>query len=108
VAGLYRAELALGHDGLGQLHAARSWEALRHFRESVALHERLTADFPKTHASGAHACLGMGLVRLELEAALLTLFRRLPHLRFDPGNPAQRRCETLFFRGFEALPAVTS
>jgi cytochrome P450 PksS len=59
-------------------------------------------------ATGAHACLGMGLARLELEVALLTLFRRFPHLRLDPGNPPRRRGETLFFRGFEALPTLTS
>jgi cytochrome P450 PksS len=59
-------------------------------------------------ASGPHACLGMGLARLELEVALLTLFRRFPRLRLDPGNPPRRRRETLFFRGFDALLAVTS
>jgi cytochrome P450 PksS len=59
-------------------------------------------------ATGAHACMGMGLARLELEAALETLFRRFPHLGLDPDNPPRRSCATLFFRGFEALPVVTS
>jgi cytochrome P450 PksS len=58
-------------------------------------------------ATGAHACLGMGLARLELEVALLTLFRRFPHLHLDPKNPARRRSETLAFRGFHVLPVVT-
>ena len=41
-------------------------------------------------ATGAHACLGMGLARLELEVALLALFRRFPHLRL--GQPGRPRC----------------
>jgi cytochrome P450 PksS len=59
-------------------------------------------------ATGAHACLGMGLARLELGVALMTLFRRFPYLRFDPENLPRRRCETLFFRGFHALPTAIS
>jgi cytochrome P450 PksS len=59
-------------------------------------------------ATGAHACLGMGLARLELEVALGTLMRRFPRLRLDPENPPRRGRETLFFRGFAALPVVTS
>jgi cytochrome P450 PksS len=59
-------------------------------------------------ASGAHACLGMGLARLELEVALLTFFRRLPGAALDPEDPPRRRGETLLFRGFHALPVVTS
>jgi cytochrome P450 PksS len=58
--------------------------------------------------TGAHACLGMGLARLELEVALLTLFRQFPCLRLDPADPPRRRCETLMFRGFELLPVVAS
>src|SRR5262249_21114673 len=58
--------------------------------------------------TGPHACLGRGLARLELEVALLSLFRRFPHLRLDPRDPSRRRRETLFFRGFDALPLVTS
>jgi cytochrome P450 PksS len=38
-------------------------------------------------ASGPHACLGMGLARLELEIALLTLFQRFPRLCLDPESP---------------------
>jgi cytochrome P450 len=59
-------------------------------------------------ASGAHTCLGMGLARLELEVALLTLFQRFPYLRFNPDRPPRRRWETLFFRGFATLPVVTA
>jgi cytochrome P450 PksS len=59
-------------------------------------------------ATGAHACLGMGLARLELEVALATLFRRFPRLRLDPENPPRRRREPLFFRGFETIATVTS
>jgi cytochrome P450 len=49
----------------------------------------------------------MGLARLELEVALRALFGRFPHLRLDPENPPRRHRETLFFRGFDLLPAVT-
>jgi cytochrome P450 len=59
-------------------------------------------------ATGAHACLGMGLARLELEVALVTLFRRFPHLRLDPEDPPRRGRETLFCRGFVTLPVVAS
>jgi cytochrome P450 len=38
-------------------------------------------------APGAHACLGMGLARLELEVALRALFRRFPRLRLAPREP---------------------
>jgi cytochrome P450 PksS len=61
-----------------------------------------------TFATGAHACLGMGLARVELEVALRALFGRFPHLRLDPESPPRRRTETLFFRGFAALATVTS
>jgi cytochrome P450 PksS len=59
-------------------------------------------------ATGVHACLGMGLARLELEVALAALFRRFPRLRLDPENPPRRRREPLFFRGFAELPVVTA
>ena len=58
-------------------------------------------------ATGAHACLGMGLARVELEVALPTLFRRFGHLCLDPEAPRRHRT-TLFFRGFDALPVITS
>jgi cytochrome P450 PksS len=54
--------------------------------------------------SGAHACLGMGLARLELEVALEALFRRFPHLGLDPQVPPRRRGDALLFRGFATLP----
>jgi cytochrome P450 len=37
-----------------------------------------------------HACLGMGLARLELEVALLALFGRFPGARSDPDRPWPR------------------
>jgi cytochrome P450 len=58
--------------------------------------------------SGPHACAGGGLARTELEIALLTLFRRLPRLALDPGNPPRRRAGSLMFRGFRSLPVLTS
>jgi cytochrome P450 len=57
---------------------------------------------------GPHACAGGGLARLELEAALWTLFRRLPRLALDPEDPPRRRTGSLMFRGFQALPVLTS
>jgi cytochrome P450 PksS len=57
-------------------------------------------------ATGAHVCLGMGLARLELEVALLTLLQRFGQLRLDPQDPPRRRGRTLFFRGFDALPTL--
>jgi cytochrome P450 len=59
-------------------------------------------------APGVHACLGMGLARLELEVALRALFRRFPRLRLAPESLPRRHRETLFFRGFGVLPTVTS
>jgi cytochrome P450 len=50
----------------------------------------------------------MGLARLELDVALQALFRRFPRLRLDPGRLPRRHRETLFFRGFDVLPTVTS
>jgi cytochrome P450 PksS len=58
--------------------------------------------------SGPHACAGNGLARLELELALLTLFRRLPRLALDSANPPRRRTGSLMFRGFDTLPVLTS
>jgi cytochrome P450 len=58
--------------------------------------------------SGPHACAGGGLARLELEIALVTLFRRWPHLALDPQDPPRRRCESLMFHGFHTLAALTS
>jgi cytochrome P450 PksS len=59
-------------------------------------------------ATGPHACLGMGLARVELEVALPTLFRRFGSLCLDPEGAPRRHRATLFFRGFDALPVVTS
>jgi cytochrome P450 PksS len=61
-----------------------------------------------TFATGAHACLGMGLARLELQLALQALLQRFVRLRLDPENPPRRRSGTLLFRGFDTLPTVMS
>jgi cytochrome P450 len=53
--------------------------------------------------AGPHLCLGMTLVRRELEVALGRLVRRLPRLRFDE-EPPRRRSDSLVFRGLESLP----
>jgi cytochrome P450 PksS len=55
--------------------------------------------------AGPHVCIGQGLARRELELGVGTLLRRFPTLRLaDP--PPRRRCETLVFRGFHALPVA--
>ena len=58
--------------------------------------------------SGAHACMGGGLARRELEIALVTLFRRLPRLGLDPESPPRRRREPWMLRGFHCLPVAAS
>ncbi|WP_375765679.1 cytochrome P450 [Archangium gephyra] len=57
-----------------------------------------------TFAFGAHLCIGAGLARRELEAALQALLRRMPGLRLDPERPARPRCTSLVLRGFESMP----
>jgi cytochrome P450 PksS len=56
--------------------------------------------------AGPHVCIGGGLARRELEIGLLTLFRRRPSLRLAEGEAPRRRCESLLFRGFHALPVA--
>jgi cytochrome P450 len=58
--------------------------------------------------AGPHACAGSGLARLELEVALPSLLRRLPRLALDPHDPPRRRPGSPMFRGFQALPVLTS
>ena len=53
-------------------------------------------------AAGAHACVGMGVARLEAQVALLRALQKLPTLR--PRGEAQRGARARF-RGFVALPA---
>lgn len=54
--------------------------------------------------AGPHLCLGLGLARMELDAAFNALLTRYPNLRLDPDRPAVRKCESLGFRGFASLP----
>ena len=53
-------------------------------------------------AAGAHACVGMGVARLEAEVALLRTLQKLPGLclRGEGQRGARAR-----FRGFVSLPA---
>jgi cytochrome P450 len=48
---------------------------------------RPNAQLHLAFAQGPHVCLGMHLARLETLAALRGIFRRLPRLRLDPGQP---------------------
>jgi cytochrome P450 PksS len=56
--------------------------------------------------AGPHICIGSGLARRELEVGVATLIHRFPKLRLADGEPPRRRCETLVFRGFHALPVA--
>jgi cytochrome P450 len=56
--------------------------------------------------AGPHLCLGMNLVRMELVTTLRALMARYPNLRLDPDRPAERKCESLTFRGFARLPVL--
>ena len=53
-------------------------------------------------AAGAHACVGMGVARLEAQVALLRMLQKLPRLRLS--GDAQRGARARF-RGFVSLPA---
>jgi cytochrome P450 len=53
---------------------------------------------------GAHHCIGAGLARRQLEAAVTLLLERLPGLRLDETLPVRVKCHSLTFRGFDQLP----
>ena len=53
-------------------------------------------------AAGAHACVGMGVARLEAQVALLRTLQKLPGLRLRGGEQRGARAR---FRGFVSLPA---
>ncbi len=53
-------------------------------------------------AAGAHACVGMGVARLEAQVALLRMLQKLPELRLRGEG---RRGARARFRGFASLPA---
>jgi cytochrome P450 len=53
---------------------------------------------------GVHYCLGAPLARLELQIAIRTLLRRMPHLRLERGEPEYRPAYVI--RGLKALPVT--
>jgi len=55
-------------------------------------------------AFGPHACIGATLARYELEIGISTLLQRMPDLRLDEEQPANVKCQSLIFRGFNSLP----
>jgi cytochrome P450 len=57
-----------------------------------------------TFGFGVHMCLGALLARRELEIAISTLLQRMPNLRLDEERPPRVKCNSLIFRGFDALP----
>jgi cytochrome P450 PksS len=54
--------------------------------------------------AGPFQCLGAGLARREMEAALAAMVRRLPRLRLDPEYRSRRKPPSLTHRGFASLP----
>ena len=54
-------------------------------------------------ASGAHACAGMSLARLEGQIAIGRLLQRCPRFSLD-GKP--QRSGRIRFRGFLSIPAT--
>jgi len=53
-------------------------------------------------AAGAHACLGMGVARIEAQIALVRMLQKIPELRLLDGAQRSGRAR---FRGFLSLPA---
>ena len=53
-------------------------------------------------AAGAHACVGMGVARLEAQVALLRMLQKMPELRLRGRGQRGARAR---FRGFVSLPA---
>jgi cytochrome P450 len=53
---------------------------------------------------GVHYCLGAPLARLELQIAIGTLLRRMPHLRLEGSEPEYRPAYVI--RGLKALPVT--
>ena len=49
---------------------------------------RPNAQLHLAFVQGPHVCLGMHLARLETQAALRAVLRRLPRLRLDPERPS--------------------
>jgi len=65
---------------------------------------RVNAKEHLSFSSGAHACLGANLARMEATIALRALFERFPDLRLA-GVPTRRGLATL--RGFQRIPVTT-
>lgn len=59
---------------------------------------------PLAFGAGPHSCAGLHLGRRELAVGYELLFRRMPELRLDERERAQRRANGLTFRGFARLP----
>ena len=57
-----------------------------------------------TFGLGRHTCLGQSLARMELQAAIATLLRRLPNLALTDEEPVYRN--NLFLRGLSKLPVT--
>ena len=57
-----------------------------------------------TFGLGRHTCLGQSLARMELQAAVATLLRRLPDLALTDEEPVYRN--NLFLRGLSKLPVT--
>ena len=53
---------------------------------------------------GAHACLGAGVGRRELEIAFEVILERMPYVLLDESQPPRRRAPALLFSGYESLP----
>jgi cytochrome P450 len=57
---------------------------------------------------GPHFCIGANLARIEIEALVRSLLKRMPDIRLDPDAAPVRSSESLMFRGFKSLPVIVS
>lgn len=76
------------------------------FREPETLDLRRDPNRHVAFGQGAHFCIGAPLARLEGQIALLTLFRRFPHVHLaQPARTLLWR-KSLIIRGLEHLPVA--